>query len=72
METQHFAIMNEFREKIQTSTDKTQKEEIRKQMDKQKQYVLFHTKATNQTQQVQKQGKGKGSRKGREMGNRGF
>ncbi|MFY9150449.1 MAG: hypothetical protein WAO52_00405 [Prolixibacteraceae bacterium] len=35
METQHFAVMNEFREKIQTSSDKTQKEEIRKQMDKQ-------------------------------------
>lgn len=35
METQHFKTMNEFREKILTSTDKTQKEEIRNQMKKQ-------------------------------------
>jgi hypothetical protein len=35
MEIQHFATMNEFKEKIQSSTDKKQKAEIRKEMDQQ-------------------------------------
>lgn len=35
METQHFSMMNEFREKIRSSSEKAQKKEIRKQMDMQ-------------------------------------
>lgn len=35
METRHFIVMNELREKIQSSSEKKQKAEIRKEMDQQ-------------------------------------